>query len=201
MAKRIIWAVIAVVLVVGIYYWWTNRTDAETIGSGGVSSHDTLGRNSKANMDSGIVSGSDIDGKPTDASTYGGDVSYDNKPPAPKPTPTPVIANASTGTTTVNGGSASPQAVTQAPAVMPGPTTVMPTTVASTGASSLPVSDTLSPNSPNGMAFGGSGKFQWYRQGNLTWRINTQSGDTCIAFATMDEWQKPIVYTHGCGNA
>ena len=65
----------------------------------------------------------------------------------------------------------------------------------------LPTVDTLSPNAPAGMAFGGSGKFQWYRQGNLTWRINTQSGSSCIAFATMDEWQKPIVYQHGCGNA
>ena len=72
---------------------------------------------------------------------------------------------------------------------------------ASSNMASLPASDTLSPAPPSGMAFGGSGKYQWYRQGNLTWRINTQSGSTCIAFATMDEWQKPLVYSHGCGNA
>jgi len=65
----------------------------------------------------------------------------------------------------------------------------------------LPVSDTVAPNPPNGLAFGGTGKFQWYRQGNLTWRVNTASGSTCIAFATMEEWQKPLVYRHGCGNA
>ena len=76
-----------------------------------------------------------------------------------------------------------------------------PTTVATPTPSALPVSDTVSPNPPNGLAFGGTGKFQWYRQGNLTWRVNTASGSTCIAFATMDEWQKPIVYSHGCGNA
>ena len=65
---------------------------------------------------------------------------------------------------------------------------------------SLPTSDTIAPNPPNGLAFGGTGKFQWYRQGNLTWRVNTESGAACIAFATNDEWLKPIVYTHGCGN-
>ena len=76
-----------------------------------------------------------------------------------------------------------------------------PTTVTTPTPSALPVSDTVSPNPPNGLAFGGTGKFQWYRQGNLTWRVNTSSGSTCIAFATMEEWQKPIVYSHGCGNA
>lgn len=72
---------------------------------------------------------------------------------------------------------------------------------ASTTDPSLPVSDTISPNPPNHAAFGGTGKFMWYRQGNLTWRVNTASGSTCIAFATMEEWQKQIVYNHGCGNA
>jgi hypothetical protein len=194
MAKRIIWIVVAVIVVVGLYYWWTSNHDAETLSSGGVFSHDTLGNGSKSAMDRGVVSGSDIDGKPTDADSYGGAVTYDNKPPAPKP----ATATAGTGISTVNSSSASPQAVSQAPVVMPGSAT---TAATSSAPSSLPVSDTLTPNAPNGMAFGGGGKFQWYRQGNITWRINTQSGDTCIAFATMDEWQKPIVYTHGCGNA
>jgi type IV secretory pathway VirB10-like protein len=65
----------------------------------------------------------------------------------------------------------------------------------------VPVSDTVAPNPPNGLAFGGTGKFQWYRQGSLTWRVNTESGSACIAFATLEEWRKPIVYTHGCGNS
>ena len=69
-------------------------------------------------------------------------------------------------------------------------------------ASSMPVTDSESPNSPNGMRYGGSGtRFQWYRQGNLTWRVDSSSGSTCVAFATMEEWRKPIVYQHGCGNA
>jgi hypothetical protein len=63
----------------------------------------------------------------------------------------------------------------------------------------LPTSDSQSPNAPNGMRFGGSGNYQWYRQGNLTWRIDTASGRSCIIYATMEEWRKQIVYSHGCG--
>jgi hypothetical protein len=58
--------------------------------------------------------------------------------------------------------------------------------------------DTISPNPPNGMAFAGSGRFQVYRQGSLTWRIDTDTGQTCILFATNAEWRKPQVYRHGC---
>jgi hypothetical protein len=51
------------------------------------------------------------------------------------------------------------------------------------------------------MAFGGSGKYQWYRQGDITWRIDTANGDTCIDFATMEQWARPIVYSHGCARS
>jgi hypothetical protein len=64
----------------------------------------------------------------------------------------------------------------------------------------LPVADSIAPNPPNGTAFAGSGQYQWYRQGNLTWRVDTQSGTNCIAFATDEEWRKPRVRAHGCGN-
>lgn len=78
------------------------------------------------------------------------------------------------------------------------PATTSPATTTSTSPVAAPVSDTLDRNAPAGMAFGGSGRYQWYRQGNLTWRIDTRSGTTCVDFATMDEWQKPIVYSNGC---
>lgn len=61
-----------------------------------------------------------------------------------------------------------------------------------------PTTDTISPNPPNGMVFSGSGRFQVYRQGDLTWRIDTESGDSCILFATDEEWKKPKVYRNGC---
>ena len=61
--------------------------------------------------------------------------------------------------------------------------------------------DTIAPNPPNGLAFAGTGAYQWYRQGDLTWRVDSKSGASCIDYATMEEWSKPIVYSHGCGGA
>ena len=62
-----------------------------------------------------------------------------------------------------------------------------------------PAYDTAAPNAANGMRFGGSGSYQWYRQGNLTWRVDTTTGHSCIVYATMEEWRKQIVMSHGCG--
>ncbi len=61
-----------------------------------------------------------------------------------------------------------------------------------------PATDSVAPNPPNGMTFGGSGHYQLYRQGDLTWRLNTDTGDTCVIFATDEEWHKPKVYKAGC---
>lgn len=73
--------------------------------------------------------------------------------------------------------------------------------VAQTGASSgsaPPARDSIAPNPPDGMKFGGSGHYQLYRQGDLTWRLNTDTGDTCVIFATDEEWRKTKVYRAGC---
>ena len=72
---------------------------------------------------------------------------------------------------------------------------------ASAGSMAAPATDSLLPNPPNGAAFSGTGRYQVYRQGNLTWRVNTDDGKTCILFATDEEWRKPIVYSHGCRNS
>lgn len=69
------------------------------------------------------------------------------------------------------------------------------------GAPVAPATDSISANPTNGMTFTGSGKYQVYRQGNLTWRVDTETGRTCILFATMEEWRKPIVYQHGCNKS
>ena len=61
-----------------------------------------------------------------------------------------------------------------------------------------PTTDSVAPNPPNGMTFGGSGHYQLYRQGDLTWRLNTDTGETCVIFATDEEWHKPKVYKAGC---
>ena len=89
---------------------------------------------------------------------------------------------------------ATPSAIIQTP---PPETGSLP--VGASGSSNdLPASDSLSPDPPNGVIISGKGSYQWYRQGNLTWRLNTKTGASCVAFATLDEWQNPNVAHHGC---
>jgi hypothetical protein len=109
---------------------------------------------------------------------------------------------------TGSGGNASPQpaVVYPSPAVQTVPVTPdnAPQTSAQISApTSTPAGsggDTISPNPPNGMVFSGTGHYQLYRQGNLTWRLNTDTGQSCILFATDEEWKKPKVYRAGCGS-
>jgi hypothetical protein len=68
-------------------------------------------------------------------------------------------------------------------------------------AANAPATDTISANPPNGMAFTGTGKYQLYRQGNITWRLDTDTGRTCVIFATDEEWRRPKVYRAGCGKS
>jgi len=64
-----------------------------------------------------------------------------------------------------------------------------------------PASDTIPRNPPNGTMFAGTGKYQVYRQGDITWRLNTETGDACVLFATQVQWSKMLVYQHGCGSS
>jgi len=48
------------------------------------------------------------------------------------------------------------------------------------------------------MTFTGSGKYQLYRQGDITWRLNTETGWACVLFATDAQWHKTRVYQNGC---
>jgi hypothetical protein len=95
-----------------------------------------------------------------------------------------------------------PSAETQTPAPTPTPSSTPALTGNATSAMERQDSaaDSIQPNPPNGAVFAGTGKFQVYRQGNLTWRVDTQSGASCILFATMEEWKKPVVYHHACSN-
>ena len=115
---------------------------------------------------------------------------------------------AATGTTEVGPAAstvsspATPAPVAPAAAPLPAAQTQPATgyTVSSGAApSNLPMTDSVPPNPANGARFTGSGSYQWYRQGNLTWRVDTVSGRSCIDYATMEEWRKPIVSSHGCG--
>lgn len=63
-----------------------------------------------------------------------------------------------------------------------------------------PSQDTLVPIPPNGQVYAGSGRYQLYRQGDITWRMDTQTGTACVMFATNEEWRKPQVYRRGCNS-
>jgi hypothetical protein len=62
-----------------------------------------------------------------------------------------------------------------------------------------PPTDSIDPNPANGMRFSGTGRYQLYRQGNITWRLDTNTGHSCIIFATDEEWRKPRVLRDACG--
>lgn len=77
-----------------------------------------------------------------------------------------------------------------------------PTSIAQSSSSNMdaaPAADSASPNPQNNVHFRGAGSFEWYRQGNITWRVDTTTGQSCIVYATMEEWRKQIVLKHGCG--
>lgn len=65
---------------------------------------------------------------------------------------------------------------------------------------SAPAMDSQQPNAVNGSRFAGSGKYQVYRQGNITYRVDTESGQECVLLATDEEWRKPRVYERGCNS-
>jgi hypothetical protein len=64
-----------------------------------------------------------------------------------------------------------------------------------------PTANALSPHPPAGFVTPAQQKFALYRQGDLTYRLNTQSGQACILLASEDLWRKPLVFQHGCGKS
>jgi hypothetical protein len=82
----------------------------------------------------------------------------------------------------------------------PEPSGVAPSRIGPTRRpTAIPASDTIRRNPPNGQLFAGSGRFQLYRQGDITWRVDTQTGHACILFATDAQWSQARVFDHGCG--
>jgi len=181
MLKRVVILVVIIAAIIGGWQLYSRNAARNGIGSGDVYSTDSSKSSDSSNTD--------LDGRPA------GTVA-----PTPSRSDAPGTVN---GDPVTGGGATSnqPPPAMKAPIASSNPPTAASVPSPTSTPAALPVSDTVAPNPPNGLAFGGTGKFQWYRQGNLTWRVNTASGSTCIAFATMEEWQKPLVYRHGCGNA
>jgi hypothetical protein len=184
MAKRVVIIVVVLALAIFAYYSY-NRYDSRRAGvSGEVFSNDP--QPSKARADA------------ASRSATGSTASSDKK------------ASDSDVETIVYPSSVTAQPAASATTTQPSSTTAAATTPASPGLQvtqtgdaaheATPTADTISANPPNGMMFAGRGKYQVYRQGNITWRVNTETGQTCILFATDEEWKKPRVYHAGCGN-
>lgn len=175
------WILTGLLVLAGVVAWfaWSRRNVDIAMDNGTVVSHDAPASDADK-MNQGAV---DLDGNPTGAPAAPVGVSGATSSTAAPATPAAPTAHAVTGNT---GSTAA--GVLQSMHATPAP-------------AAAPAADSQPELAPTGVRFGGSGKFQWYRQGNITWRIDTQSGATCIAFATMEEWKKPIVYSHGCGNA
>jgi hypothetical protein len=177
--NRILIAALVVFIAVGAYFLWKKNATGSAFGSGDVMIHDAdRTKPDTASLDSGgeeahpTSSRSDAPGT-INTEQVGGE--NNNQPGAGQYPPS--------------------QAATPSQAAAPKATTV------SGSGNAPPTSDTIAPNPPNGEVFTGTGKYQWYRQGNLTWRVNSATGSACIAFATMEEWEKSLVYSHGCGNS
>jgi len=95
-------------------------------------------------------------------------------------------------TTDLTADQTAPAGQTQQPATPPD-------AGAQDGVAAAPASDSIARNPPNGQVFAGAGKYQLYRQGDITWRLNTETGKACVLFATDAEWSKPKVFKQGCG--
>lgn len=177
MAKRVVIIVVVLALAIFAYYSY-NRYDAGRAGvSGEVFSNDT--QSSRAKSSTGATASSDKKASDSDLET----IVY---PSSVTAQPAPAAATAQPSSTAV--------------AATPASSDLQVTQAGGPAHEGAPAEDTISANPPNGMMFAGRGKYQVYRQGNLTWRVNTETGQTCVLFATDEEWKKPRVYRAGCGS-
>lgn len=217
--KRVFGILLLLVICVSVFFWWKGRVRDKALNDGeftcdGCMSPERKEAFLKEN------SGEDAEGQLEHKSTRHNELLEDKgvkttttvaTSTAPVSTATTTPAAATTTTTTV-GTTTYPAATPAAPVASSvtysGPTTPVATTTTSVSTTSAktpvgapPAYDTIAPNAPNGAIFTGSGAYQWYRQGNLTWRVDSRTGRSCIVFATDEEWRKERVMSHGCGKS
>ena len=156
MVKRIIWIVVALVVIGFVYLGYRTYDAGRALTSGDVQTENSHSTKST-----------------TPAAT----------PTTPPPNQTivyPAPNEPGGGAVTEPSSSAAPSATSTTPGQIP------------------PPGDSLNPNPPENLRFGGSGRYQLYRQGNLTYRLDTDTGQSCIIYATDDEWKKPRVLRNAC---
>ena len=199
MGRRIVAVMVLLATLIGGYAIWKHHNDTQELANGdvhcdGCMSPEEHARFVKENAGETADGGSDRKNK-----TAREEAATDFQDSA-----------AAAGSTQSNPSSASLPAAAARSAAAPSQSAAAPSQTTSMQPQSQPAftltnsvnpatGDTLPANAENGLRFAGSGTYQWYRQGNLTWRVDTASGRSCIIYATMEEWRKPIVISHGCG--
>ncbi len=181
-AKRIVVIIaVAAVAILGVFWYW-QRSKQRALGSGNVyvktsdqspasSAPPSPGVVSQTAMPAPSAAQADLDESSSPASTQSAGQ------PAAKP---------SAGIEkTVHAAQSTPAA--QPPMTQP------------RGALEVPATDTIQRSPPSGLIFAGAGKYQLYRQGDITWRLDTDNGRACIIFATDTQWSRTRVYDQGCG--
>lgn len=177
MAKRVFATVVVLAVAVWAYVGYTSYDSKRAGGTGDVFSNDPPA--AKTRMDS-------------ESRTSGG-IRMASEVKAAESDGAPARAAAATTPGSANSAAQSgPAAVSAAQATQTGQP-------AGHGMAAPPEGDTIARNPPNGMVFSEKGRYQLYGQGNITWRLDSETGKTCIAFATEDEWKKAKVYRAGCG--
>ena len=188
MGRRIVGTVVLLAVLIGGFLVWRRHNDAQELGNGdvhcdGCMTPEEHARFLKENAGETADGASDRKNKTAreEAAT-----DFQDSAPASGSARTTESRTVGSSTRLVGG---------QSSGIQPQPA------LALTNSVKQPNSDTLPPNAQTGVRTTGSGPYQWYRQGNLTWRIDTATGRSCIIYATMQEWRKSIVISHGCGPA
>jgi cytoskeletal protein RodZ len=188
--RNFIIALLVVLVIIVGYLVWT-RTRGNVFGDGAITEQNTSSSNEQASMNSGTTT--DLDGNAARPNTSRSD----------DPGTINTVPVGSTGTQNSTPTMGTPMA-NNTPAPAPSPVSAPGGLTARAPvlgpAAPPPTTDSIAPNPPNHVAFGGTGKYMWYRQGDLTWRVNSDTGASCIAFATMQQWARPVVYQNGCDN-
>lgn len=209
MGKRVVTLLLLAMIVAGGYYAYKKHNETTEMGSGDVTCQGCLTPEQKTRFDKENL-GETADGQ-NERKTNAARVAAEQATSGQVTSGQTALAAGATGPSsmTAPGASIPTQATPERPVVVPGTGAPMNTqdldgrhgSRMDATMGTPPAGDSVSPNPTNGMTFAGKGSYQWYRQGNLTWRVDTTSGRSCIVYATMEEWQKQIVVNHGCGRS
>ena len=196
--RRIFTIILAVVVICLIIWVWKTHSSGNVFGDGAiVEQHES---NSSSNDQTAMNNGAttDLDGN-TEA--------HPNPSRSDDPGTINGVPVGSSGSQSATGSTPMGTPMTNSTPPQPSPVSAPGGLAAQPGhtpvlgpGTPLPGGDSLTPNAPNRVAFGGTGKYMWYRQGDLTWRVDSNTGASCIAFATLEQWARPIVYQNGCAS-